>query len=119
MIRLLIFFIFISSFSFSQLEFEKLIYGDLRNLRIAKKEFDYFYNEAISVYPELAEFSPYELLVEEKEIEETYYSVTKEEYKKLSKEAKQVLSKYPKSLNLFRKYLLFLRIKHSCVNILF
>lgn len=67
-------------------EFEKLIYGDLRHLRIAKKEFDYFYNEAISVYPELAEFSPYELLVEEKEIEETYYDLTKEEYKKLSKE---------------------------------
>lgn len=67
-------------------EFEKLIYGDLRQLRIAKKEFDYFYNEAISVYPELNEFSPYELLVEEKEIEESYYKISEEEYKRLSKE---------------------------------
>jgi len=67
-------------------EFEKIINGDLRHLRIAKKEFDYFYNEAISAYPELKEFSPYELLVEEKEIEDTYYNITEQEYKKLSKE---------------------------------
>lgn len=67
-------------------EFEKIINGDLKQLRIAKKEFDYFYNEAISAYPELKEFSPYELLVEEKEIEDTYYNISEDEYKKLSKE---------------------------------
>lgn len=72
-------------------EFEKIINEDLRQLRIAKKEFDYFYNEAISVYPELKEFSPYELLVEEKEIEETYCAIREEEYKKLSKEEYQKL----------------------------
>jgi len=90
-------------------EFEKIIYGDLRQLRIAKKEFDYFYNEAISVYPELEEFSPYELLVEEKEIEEAYYNITEEEYKKLSKEEYEKLE--PKEKNQRRLDMWWIRRK--------
>lgn len=90
-------------------EFEKIIYGDLRQLRIAKKEFDYFYNEAISVYPELEEFSPYELLEEEKEIEETYYNITEEEYKKLSKEEYEKLE--PKEKNQRRLDMWWIRRK--------
>jgi hypothetical protein len=61
------------------------INNDLRLLRTVNREFSYFYNYAVEVYPELEQFSPFELLVEEKEIEDTYHSISEKEYYKLSK----------------------------------
>ena len=67
-------------------ELKAKINGELREHRLINKKFIYFYDYAIEVYPELKEFSPYELLVEEKEIEEIYQNISEQEYYRLSDE---------------------------------
>jgi uncharacterized coiled-coil DUF342 family protein len=67
-------------------ELRGVINTDVRALRKQNKLLEYFAKYAIEVFPELEQFSPFELLVEEKEIEETYYSLSEKEYYKLSKE---------------------------------
>jgi hypothetical protein len=67
-------------------ELKKIIANELRTLRARNKELEYFSKFAIEAFPELEQFSPFELLVEEKEIDDTYHSISEKEYYKLSKE---------------------------------
>jgi hypothetical protein len=67
-------------------ELKKIITNNLRTLKAKNKELEYFANLAIEAYPELEQFSPFELLVNDKEIEDIYHNISQSKYYKLSKE---------------------------------
>jgi hypothetical protein len=62
------------------------INNDLRLLRNINKELEYFAKLAIETFPELEQFTPFELLVEERKIEEEYHRISEEAYHRLSDE---------------------------------